>query len=423
MVRKLQKKFIFITVLSLFIVIFIILSTINIFNIAQTEIKNNDLINIIINHDGMLPRESKDFKPRPQRGFNFGNMPFDFEYSKETPYQTRYFSIKFFDYGDVVVNINSVASIDYVEAIELGEWVFNSGKESGYKGIYKFKISEKLGYKLLVFLDCRNDILIMKDFIIVSILVGAMFLILVSILISILSRRAIKPMIENIEKQKRFITDAGHEIKTPLAIISANTEVIEMYNGESEWTQSIRNQVKRLNELIKNLLSLSKMDEDEFKFEMEEFCCGKIVNETIESFEALISSKNLKLEKDVDKDLKIFGNKNNFQSLISILLDNAVKYTILNGEIKIFLRKRDSKIEFSISNSWDKNINGDLNYLFDRFYRMDDSRSREEGGYGIGLSLAQSIVRLHKGKIFATGKGEKIYFRFLIPQNLENKKI
>ena len=422
MVRKLQRKFIFITVLSLFIVISIILSTINIFNIMQTENKNDDLIDIIIAHDGLLPREPKDFKPKPRKDFVFGDIPFDFEYSKETPYQTRYFSVKAFDYGEIAVNINSIASIDYIEAIELGESVFNSGKQSGYKGIYKFKVSEKLGYKLLVFLDCRNDILVMKDFTVVSILVGAVFLILVSILISTLSGRAIKPMIENIEKQKRFITDAGHEIKTPLAIISANTEVIEMYNGESEWTQSIRNQVDRLNELTKNLLSLSKMDENEFKLEMEEFHCGEIVSKTIDGFDTLINGKNLVLEKDIDISLKMFGNKNNFCSLISILVDNAVKYTPRDGQIKIFFNKRDNKIEFLILNSWDKNINGDLSYLFDRFYRMDDSRSREEGGYGIGLSLAESIVRLHKGKIFATGRGDYICFKFWIPQNIDRRR-
>ncbi len=422
MVRSLQKKFILITVLSLFVVIFIVLSTINIFNIIQTENKNNGLINIIIDHDGFLPRESKDFKPKIRNGYGFGQIPFDFEYSKETPYQTRYFSVKYFDSGEMSVNVNNIASINYEEAVELGESVFRSGGTFGYKGIYKFKISQKLGYRLLVFLDCRKDFIVVRDFAVVSILVGIIFLILVSILIGILSRRAIRPIVENIEKQKRFITDAGHEIKTPLAIISANTEVIEMFNGESEWTQSIRNQIGRLSELIKNLLSLSKMDENEFKLEMEEFCCGEIVSDTVDSFEMLLIGKNISLKKELDSSLKMLGNRNNFCSLISILLDNAVKYTPVGGKIEITFLKKDGKLEFLISNTWDKNLNGDLNYLFDRFYRMDNSRSREEGGYGIGLSLAESIVRLHKGKITAKGKGEYVCFKFWLPQNLHRKK-
>ena len=253
MIKKLQRKFIFITISSLFIVLLIVVGTINAINIIQTENKTNELINIILDHDGVLPRDFKGPKIKPKDDFNKMDSPFRFEYSKETPFQTRYFSIKFFDNGDTVIDIKNIASIDYLEASDLAELVINSGKTSGYKGIYKFKISEKDGYKLLVFLDCRKDILVIRDFAIVSIFVGILFLILVLILLSILSKRAIKPFIESMEKQKRFITDAGHEIKTPLAIISANTEVIEMYNGENEWTQSIRNQVNRLSEPIKKI--------------------------------------------------------------------------------------------------------------------------------------------------------------------------
>lgn len=422
MIKKLQRKFIFITISSLFIVLLIVVGTINAINIIQTENKTNELINIILDHDGVLPRDFKGPKIKPKDDFNKMDSPFRFEYSKETPFQTRYFSIKFFDNGDTVIDIKNIASIDYLEASDLAELVINSGKTSGYKGIYKFKISEKDGYKLLVFLDCRKDILVIRDFAIVSIFVGILFLILVLILLSILSKRAIKPFIESMEKQKRFITDAGHEIKTPLAIISANTEVIEMYNGENEWTQSIRNQVNRLSELIKSLLSLAKMDENDFNLEMEEFSCGDVVCNLVDNFDALFNNKNLDLQKNIDSSLKMVGNRNDFYNLISILLDNSVKYTPDGGKIEIFFGKKDNKVEFSILNTCEEFLQGDLRYLFDRFYRLDNSRSREGGGYGIGLSIAESIVKAHKGKITAIGKGNEVCFRFLLPQNLDKRK-
>ena len=128
------------------------------------------------------------------------------------------------------------------------------------------------------------------------------------------------------------------------------------------------------------------------------------------------------LQKNIDSRLKMVGNRNDFYNLISILLDNSVKYTPDGGKIEIFFGKKDNKVEFSISNTCEEFLQGDLRYLFDRFYRLDNSRSREGGGYGIGLSIAESIVKAHKGKITATGKGNEVCFRFLLPQNLDKRK-
>ena len=149
--------------------------------------------------------------------------------------------------------------------------------------------------------------------------------------------------------------------------------VIEMYNGENEWTQSIRNQVNRLSELIKSLLSLAKMDENDFKLEMEEFSCGDVVCNLVYNFDALFNNKNLELRKSIDSSLKMVGNRNDFYNLISILLDNSVKYTPDGGKIEIFFGKKDNKVEFSISNTCEEFLQGDLKYLFDRFYRLDNS--------------------------------------------------
>ena len=418
MIKKLQRKVIFLITFSVFIVLAMVLGAINAVNIINIENKSDKLINLIMENKGRIP---KNFTLYFNGEYNKINIPFKAEYSIETPFETRYFSVKVLNTGNMIVDIQNIASISYIQAIKLTNTVLDSNKYAGYTGIYKYKVFDKDNYKLLVFLDRSRDIVTIKEFLVVSCLVGLIFLILVMLIATILSKKAIKPFIESVEKQKRFITDAGHEIKTPLAIIFSNTEVIEMYNGENEWTQSIKNQINRLNELVKGLLTLSKMDESNGVIEVEEFLCGMIVYDLIESFETLFLSKNIKIYKDIDMDLTLKGNKNDFYNLISILLDNASKYTSSNGQVKIYLKKRDSKIEFITINTCDEYFEGDLNYLFDRFYRIDNSRSRDKGGYGIGLSIANSIVRMHKGKISAVGRGNEIIFRVIIPQNIEKK--
>ena len=411
MIEKLQKRFIFITIVSLFIVLLVILGTINFFNIVKFENKSNELIDIIIQNDGILPRKFNKPKDIPPH-----NRPFKFDYSDETPYQTRYFYTKVYRNNTVSIDIKNIASIGYLEAREISDKVLNSNKVSGYKGIYKFKVVSKFDYDFVVFLDCRQEIVVVTDFAILSFLVGFVALILFSILLITLSKKVIRPFIESSEKQKRFITDAGHELKTPISIVLANTEVIEIYNGESEWTKSIKNQINRLSDLIKGLLTLAKMDESNFKLEVEKFSCSDVVNKLIENFYTLFDSKNIDVHFNVGENIEIIGNRSNFYNLISILLDNSVKYTNYRGHIKIFLVDKDNKIEFLILNSCDENLKGDLEYLFDRFYRIDKSRSRESGGYGIGLSIAKSIVKAHKGKISANGYGKEVQFKVVLPK-------
>lgn len=420
MIKKLQRKVIFLITFSVFVVLLIVLGSINVLNIVNIDHKSDKLINVIMDNNGSIP---KNFKFYYNSKYSVIHIPFNSKYYIETPFQTRYFSVKVLNTGNMLVDIQNIASINYVQAIKLTESVIQSNRKSGYIGIYKYKVLDKGNYKLLVFLDWSREILTIKELLFASCFVGIVFLVLVSCIAMFLSKKAIKPFIESVEKQQRFITDAGHEIKTPLAIIFSNTEVIEMYNGENEWTNSIKNQVNRLNDLVKGLLTLAKMDESKFILEVQEFSCGSIVVNLVDSFETLFISKNIKIYKDLDSNLKMNGNEKDFYNLISILLDNAIKYTSNNGVIKICLRKKDSKVEFIISNTCDVYLKGDLNYLFDRFYRLDNSRSRDGGGYGIGLSIANSIVKTHKGKINAIGKGNEVIFRVLIPQNLEKKGI
>ncbi len=399
MIKKLKRKFVFTTTFSLFIVLMVFISTINIVNILDVKNSSDSLLKIMSLNGGVIPRE---FNPKK------GDYKYD-RYSKETPFETRYFSIKVFYDGGVSINIQNIASTDFNEARALGAEVLNSGKEKGYKGYYRFLTSDKFDHKLIIFLDTRNEIRRSIDFFFITLIVGILFIVIFMFIFNYLSDYAIKPYLDNIEKQKRFITNAGHEIKTPLAIISANTEVLEMFNGENEWTKSILNQVKRMNNLVSGLLALSKMEEHNNVLVNKDFKIGTLLNSLINEFSPIFEGRGLKVSSSIDEEVLFRGNEEYIYNLFSILLDNAGKYAKENGNIDACLKIRDSKIEIIISNTYEGFKDKNLDYLFDRFYREDNSRSM--GGYGLGLSIAKSIVDLYKGSINAYSKDNMIYFK------------
>jgi len=261
------------------------------------------------------------------------------------------------------------------------------------------------------------------NFFLISCLVGFGSLVVVTVLVALFSRRAIKPMVENMERQKRFITDAGHEIKTPLAIISANTEVIEMLDGENEWTQSIRHQTKRLSELVQMLLKLAKMEgEVQREMTVTEFNISDAVIDVAEPFITLAKSKNKDLTLDVAEGLSFTGDESQIRELTSILTENAVKYAEENTEIKLTLARHGKETVLSVFNKGEPIAEESLPKLFDRFYREDSSRTRDTGGSGIGLSIAKAIVDSHKGRISAKNTDGGILFTAVLVKGKANKE-
>ena len=229
------------------------------------------------------------------------------------------------------------------------------------------------------------------------------------ILVYAFSGRAVSPVVESLEKQKRFITDAGHELKTPLAVISANMDVIELEAGASEWTKSTKNQIKRMNELVKNMLTLSRMEEENINVVFSDINISKIVDESIVYFKAVSDFKKVNYTNSIAEDIHINGDKNSFSQLCTLLIDNAMKYTEDGGNVNGKLRNAI----LEVSNSCEKVPEGNLDRLFDRFYRADTSRSRETGGHGIGLSVARAIATSHGGTIEAKADGDHT-IRFIV---------
>ena len=233
-----------------------------------------------------------------------------------------------------------------------------------------------------------------------------------------LSGKIIKPVTESYEKQKQFITDAGHEIKTPITIIDADTEVLEMELGENEWLKDIQTQTKRLTSLTKDLILLSRMEEDKPQMTMIEFPFSDLVEETAQSFQALAKAQNKIFTITVQPMLALKGDEKTLRQLISILLDNALKYSPHSGVISLSLQKQMRNICLTVENTVESLPAGNMDYLFDRFYRGDKSRNSKSGGYGLGLSIAKAIVSIHKGKIRIFSKdGSVLTVKVVLPES------
>ena len=435
MVNKLRKKFVITAMLSLLVILITMIAVINLVNVSQMTQDADNLLAILTTNDGLFPGMLDDNKMPPgdpsQNNFGGrnprnnpgGDMPFDpfiFDRlnnmrSMEMPYQSRYFWVKYDSGGNVTeTDTQHIAAVTEETAISYASSVNDSSRKKGFYHSYRYKVGDLSDGNgtIIVFLDITNSIINAYKLLFQSLLIGAFTLIAMFILVFLFSGRAVAPVVESLDKQKRFITDAGHELKTPLAVISANVDVLELESGKNEWTSSIKNQIKRMNSLVKNLLTLSRMDEERMHVVYSDFDMSQTVKETAVSFEALAEAGNKKYEMDIQDGIHITGDKNAINQLTSLLLDNAMKYSSENGSIFVLL-SMEKNIVLEVSNTCDCIPSGNLDRLFDRFYRADSSRSRETGGYGIGLSVARAIAISHGGNIEALRNGDKI-IRFVV---------
>ncbi len=417
MVNKLRKKFVITAMLSLLAILLVMIGVINAINISRTIRQADNLLFMLADNDGYFPGMVDDPNgpmPRnmePSERPKAPNIPFQFEMlnnnrDAEVPYQARYFWVKFSsDKSITEVNIQHTATVTEDVAKDYATSALSRASQKGFYHTYRYSVVQKEdGSYLVLFLNISSEVLNALTLLLQSVLVGACALLAMFILVFLFSGKAVAPVVESLEKQKRFITDAGHELKTPLAVISANIDVLEIESGKSEWTESIRNQVKRMTELVKNLLTLSRMDEEKPNIVFNNIDLSQIVKDVSSSFEPVASSNNKTYRVNIEDDIHILGDKNTLTQLTSLLLDNAIKYSSDNGSISVNLTK-EKAITLKISNTCDTIPSGNLDRLFDRFYRADSSRARETGGYGIGLSVARAIATSHKGTIEAVREG------------------
>ena len=332
--------------------------------------------------------------------------------SPETPFETRYFTVKFNTDGIVTaIDTSQIAAVDDIRAEGYAKSLYAENKYDGYLNAYKFvRGNTENGEIIYVFLDATRELESMRSFLVSSLVISGLGILLIFILMLLLSDVVLKPIIESYEKQKRFITDAGHEMKTPLTVISANAEIIEMECGESQWLTGIKSQVSKLASLTEKLVVLSKMEEG-IKLEMSEFLLSDALFDTCGQYKSIAMSKGITFELDISEDLMMVGNEVEIRRCISLLLDNAFRYVNENGWVRVSAKKNTGNVEIKISNSASGIEKGSLDRWFDRFYRTDLSRNSDTGGSGIGLSVVKAIVLAHGGSVRAhSDSGDEVEF-------------
>ncbi len=407
MIKKLRRSFIAAVMLSALVLLAVVVGAINLINVINMERTTTGLLDYIAEHDGIILLHSEEYN-----ALDYLNPLSDVYFNEGLLYRSRFFVVEYSADGSVNTrNVEHIASVDEKTAIAFADEILASGKTSGYNSsFYKYRLITGENTKKVYFIDVNQELASVGSMATISVLIAAVSLLLLFLAVLWASKHALNPVVESARRQKRFINDAGHELKTPIAIISANAEVLELTCGQNEWINSIHKQTKRMNLLVEHLLLLDKMDGKAPKKSFSEFSLSEIVESTAASFNIIAERENKALITDIEPSVIFNGNKRVMDELVSVLIDNAIKYSPEDSEIRIKLCKNGKNLVLEIQNMLLPGVPPDTKRIFDRFYRSDRSRSRETGGYGIGLSVAKAAVEMHKGTIQANVENSKITF-------------
>ncbi|MBE6619170.1 MAG: HAMP domain-containing histidine kinase [Ruminococcaceae bacterium] len=403
MIYKLQRKFILICTASVLAVITLVFGIILALNVSSMN-RNMDILADRVSEGGGRFPGSFGEKPFHDKTPQKNDRTFDF-ITPETPFSTRHFTVLFDSEGGVDKTFTeAIYSIDEDTAIKYANNALGKGRERGWISSYRYKIFTTDSGTGIVFVDgsTSRSATMQSTTIAGVVLLGCAALVL--ILIFMLSKKAVRPIAESYEKQKLFITDAGHELKTPLTLILANLDIAESELGQNEWLDDVRAEGNRMAELVNQLVALSRMDEEEHRISFTEVSLGLLVFDTVAEFEVLARDRGKTLVSNVNKDVTCLGDEALLRQLVGILLDNAIKYCDNGGEITVSLHGGRHTV-LTVENTYCAVGEIELDRLFDRFYRADKAR-KFTGGYGVGLSMAKAITEKHKGVISGYKKGD-----------------
>ena len=333
----------------------------------------------------------------------------------------RFFAVLYDEdmaFEEIRTNLMELPSSEY--ALEAAQEVLENAsrkgplrlsKRYGTYDVFSYLVTERSsGGSIVVFLDVSSNINDSNRLFYTALILIGFGSIAVLLVMRALSFSVIKPEIRNAQLQKQFITNASHELKTPLAVIRANTELEMMMHGEDEWNESTMNQVDRMTDLIGNLVTIAKAEESENSEELSEVNVTETAQKEADTFASLASKDGKTLEREIEENVTMTANKGQLSQLMSLLLDNAIKYCDDGGTVKISLSQKGKGIKLNVSNSYAAGENQDYSRFFDRFYRDDKSHNIDKGGYGIGLSIADGIVKQYRGKIDVSWKDGVIDF-------------
>ena len=398
MLKKLRWRFITVAMIAFSTVMIVLLLIINIATYSNITHQLDETLH-------MLSKMETEYKIPVSPG-NFPTPPSNRDFSPEFQYMLRFFAVYINEQNEVIkVNQDYIASISKEVAANYANQAISNNQTSGYYNSYRYLVTNTPDGKIIIFLNSERELQLLKSLLLSTLSIAVCCSIAAFILTAIFSKKAIAPYVRNIETQKQFITDAGHELKTPLTAIATSADVLAMEYENNEWIQNIQNQSNRMSKLIAELITLSRLDEERPFPNMTKFALTEAIWEITEPFSSLAEATGKEYIQHIEDDLVLFGDKNAIQQMVSVLLDNALKYSDENGKIRLDVYKKRKKIEIVIHNTCPANNMPELDKIFDRFYRADQSRNQKDS-YGIGLSIAQSIAQNHGGHIKATGSNK-----------------
>lgn len=412
--KKLRLKMIGIVFASV-VAAFMVMTIILVMCFGAYRNRQADQITAMISENNGTVPQLKDYKQQQKNSQAFERY-FN-NYNEDSSYRTRFFQI-FLDEDKKVTNVNMdhIAAVDEKKAVRMTKMAMLRRGKVGLVGSYRYRKEYKDGQvRSIIFLDCKENQSFYHLAVTITITVSTLLTCLITIIFAIASKRAVRPFEINSNRQKQFITDASHELKTPLAIISANAEVLQYKGDGNEWTQNIIDQTKHMGKLINQLLVLAKLDEVQEKSEKQEADLKLLLEETTRPFEEVATQKKVTLKLHLEEGVTIRVNREQIAQLVSILTENAAKYVNDGGKIVWRLTKTQHGAVLVVKNTTEKEL-PDTKRMFDRFYRSDSSRSSKTGGQGIGLSIAKKIVDSHKGSITAKAGDGMVTFRVSLPK-------
>ena len=424
MIEKIRKKYIKITMIAVISVFMVITLSINGLFSYRTISYLNEITHIIVDSGGHLRKNKNDTNniKDDNHEIHKNDGPHQDEKifrNKEMPFATRYFFAVYDEENNLTeINLDYIASVEQSDAEKIADSLISKGESTGWNDNMRYRVAKIENGYMVVVMDAENQVKSILSILGITVVVSLLSTVLLYIIIKIFSKKIIRPITESYEKQKQFITDAGHELKTPLTAISANMEIIKMTSGETKWTDAVERQTDKMTRLITQLIRLSKMDEESMQHEMNEFSLSEAISDTADAFSGVAENKGLNFKTDIQPDISVINDESAVRQLVSILMDNALKYCDNNGEITVILKLHTysfskNKAILIVRNDFADTDKFEPDKVFDRFYRGNKAHV-SDGSFGLGLSIARSVAESCNIQLSADKNSDKVWFSMVL---------
>lgn len=415
MFKKSKRKIIGALLAVLVILLFGTMCVIYLASYAEMTRENRSLLEQYVS-DYTL--EEKTGKPAPGRP---EGAPHRRPFNPPRLELSTFYSVAVSKNGQILkVDTADVSTIEEESLTQLAADIIERGKKSGVERHLIYQAEDKGSYILVAFLDNTVMVENVETLISYTLIFGAAALVLLFFLARYLADRIVAPLEESYKRQKQFVSDAGHELKTPVAVVNTNLELLSRQIGENQWLSNIQYENQRMSALISQLLDLARTENAAPQMEtvdLSHLVCGETL-----PFETVAYENGLVLNSDIEESICMDGNSVQLKQLTSILLDNGIRHSTNGKEVAIRLQKEKNYAILSVSNDGDEIPPEQRNYLFERFYRLDAARAGEDSHYGLGLAIAKAIVLTHKGTIDVQCHDGKVEFKAKLPLHSRNSK-